>query len=122
MPNEYPDFIEKTGYGKLLGLAGVNCRHTFSTYYPDVQTSDTDYVDPDANKKYYNLTQTQRLKERNIRELKRRIAGIEASGISDEETVKKLYSLKGKLIDKNNEYKEFCKEHKLSTANWRKQI
>ena len=25
----YPDFIESTGYGDILGLGGVNCRHSF---------------------------------------------------------------------------------------------
>ena len=30
---EYPDFIETTGYGEVDGLCGVNCRHSFSPFY-----------------------------------------------------------------------------------------
>ncbi|WP_279217493.1 phage minor capsid protein [Clostridium sp. AM22-11AC] len=25
--NDYPDFVESTGYGTMLGLCGINCYH-----------------------------------------------------------------------------------------------
>ena len=122
MAKDYPDFVESCGYGQLLGIGGVNCRHTFSAYYPDIQTEDTDDVNPEENKRYYELTQQQRAKERNIRELKRRISAIESANINDDETNKKLDNYKSSLRQKNVEYRDFCKENNLSTTNWRKQI
>jgi hypothetical protein len=38
---KYPDFYEVTGYGEMLGLCGINCRHSFF------------FVDPEVDKPVY---------------------------------------------------------------------
>jgi hypothetical protein len=38
MDGEYPDFIQSCGWGEVDGICGVNCRHSFSPFYPGVST------------------------------------------------------------------------------------
>ena len=93
----YPDFIESTGYGDVLGLCGVNCRHSFGPYIEGVspETYSDDDLDEMASKMvtykdwrtgeertvpYYDATQIQRGIERNVRKWKRRQAVKEAGG------------------------------------------
>ena len=33
----YPDFIDSTGYGEVDGILGVNCRHSYSPFFPEFQ-------------------------------------------------------------------------------------
>ncbi len=36
MDEEYPDFMERTGYGQVQGLCGANCYHTFHAFIPGI--------------------------------------------------------------------------------------
>lgn len=119
LPEKYPDFVEACGYGKMLGIAGVNCRHSFSPYYPDMQVKDDTRPDLSENKKYYDKTQEQRRLERNIRALIRRIEALKGIGAKDDKTIKHIQSLEARLKQKVKEYNSYCRANKLSQANWR---
>ena len=54
---EYPDLVEVTGYGDILGLCGVNCRHSFSAFYPNIQLDPEPQIDYEASKKNYQQEQ-----------------------------------------------------------------
>ena len=101
---------------------GVNCRHSFTSFYPDVMTDSDDSYDSEINKRYYDMSQKQRAKERDIRDTKRRLTALQATGFTDEETAKRISNLQDSLKNKNIAYKDFCKENNLSMANWRTKI
>lgn len=70
------EFDEKTGRGKVDGLGGINCRHTYFAYFgqelmPPIEEEDN----------FYKLEQKQRKMERRIRQAKRE----EAIATNDEE-------------------------------------
>lgn len=123
---EYEDFITVCGYGKMLGICGINCRHSFDTFYPSVNINTDKPIDPEKNRQRYELEQKQRAKEREIRELKRKKYAFDNAEPSDKQTKEaieeKRKELKEKLTQKRMEYREFCKENRLSTENYRLQI
>ena len=100
----YPDFVSSTGYGSGDGLMGWNCRHDFYPFYEGI--SNRAYTDEELKKlnekrvtyngdKYtdYEASQIQRKMERDIRETKRTLTGIdEASKNAPEEALKKGFS------------------------------
>lgn len=101
---KYPDFVTSTGYGSGDGLMGWNCRHNFYPFYEGV--SNRTYTDDELKKlneksviyngdKYtdYEASQVQRKMERDIRETKRTLTGIdEARKNAPEEALKKGFS------------------------------
>lgn len=123
---EYEDFITVCGYGKMLGICGINCRHSFDSFYPGVNVNINKPIDPEKNRQRYELEQKQRAKEREIRELKRKKYAFDNAEPSDKQTKgaieEKRKELKEKLTQKRTEYREFCKENRLSTENYRLQI
>lgn len=118
---KYPDFIETCGYGKMLGICGINCRHTFSAYVPGVQVEDETIIDTEENKKYYEMTQKQRSMERAIRQTKRELSALKASGIDTQEAKAEQRRLRSLLEQQAKKYSDFCSENNLSRANWRLQ-
>ena len=100
----YPDFVSSTGYGSGDGLMGWNCRHDFYPFYEGI--SNRAYTDEELKKlnekrvtyngdKYtdYEASQVQRKMERDIRETKRTLTGIdEARKNAPEEALKKGFS------------------------------
>lgn len=76
----YKDFYAETGYGKVDGLGGANCRHSFGPWIPgtprkyDPEPSHPSGLD---NDEIYKLTQGQRRRERDIRQTKRELAGAQ---------------------------------------------
>ena len=72
----YPDELEEmTGYpSDDLGLAGINCRHSFTAYIDGVSPEPPATIDEDANAAVYAATQEQRRIERTLRGYKRREA------------------------------------------------
>lgn len=123
---EYEDFITVCGYGNMLGICGINCRHSFDSFYPGVNVNTNKPIDPEKNRQRYELEQKQRAKEREIRELKRKKYAFDNAEPSDKQTKEaieeKRKELKEKLTQKRMEYREFCKENRLSTENYRLQI
>lgn len=76
----YRDFYAETGYGKVDGLGGANCRHSFGPWIPGTERMyEPDPKHPSGldNDEIYRLTQGQRRRERDIRQTKRELAGAQ---------------------------------------------
>ena len=106
--DQYDNFYEKTGYGDILGLGGVNCRHLFSAFFPGISIPVSVQYDQEENEKYYKLTQKQRQYEREIRKLKKEKVCLEEIG--DEEGVKEVNK---ELRLKSKQLNEFCEKNGL---------
>lgn len=100
--DKYDDFYEATGYGKIDGLCGVNCRHTFTAWI-DGMKNPFDDVDKKESRKRYEIEQQMRAMERAIRAQKRRVAA--ANGTGDAQAIK---DASDKLRALNREYRAFC--------------
>lgn len=112
---KYPDLVEVTGYGDILGLCGVNCRHTFSAFYPNIQKDPEPQVDKEENEKRYKEEQKARALERAIRKTKREISALEGSGLTHIPDVQGQLDDKNALLDKQVQaYYDYCKEHRLN--------
>lgn len=105
----YPDFREATGYGRVDGLCGANCKHHFGPWREDFShryspNPDEDIgLDPDAG---YKAGQRQRELERNIRKQKRRAAALDAAGKDNTAERLKIGKYQSKLREhvKDNPY------------------
>lgn len=96
---EYANLEEATGYpSDPAGLCGYNCRHTFYPFWPGI-SNPTEWVEEPGpfeldgrTYTYYQATQEQRRREREIRALKREEAAFEAAGLKDKarETARKI--------------------------------
>lgn len=126
---KYRSLAEATGYGRVDGLKGANCRHDF---YPVIEGVDKPMytaeelanIDPppftDKNGKaytYYEATQRQRAMERAIRKTKREILAADSSGDSDMFTAKSVL-----LRRQREEYNRFSNAAGLLTQNERNQV
>ena len=49
--NRYPDFRSSTGYGTAAGLCGVNCRHSFSPYFPGMSLKPDEQISLTENRR-----------------------------------------------------------------------
>lgn len=127
----YKNFYEETEYGTMLGLCGINCRHTFFPFYEgSTYTYDTKQLEEINNKKvlyngkemtYYQATQYQRRLERAIRKCNRQLDGNSKLLLNnkdvDVEQVK--YSIKKIRADKRgylNELSELEKQVGLKNS------
>lgn len=70
--DEYPNLVEVTGYGHILGLGGVNCRHRMFPFYKGISKPYAIQYDPAENQRVYDATQKQRALERKLRSLRKR--------------------------------------------------
>jgi hypothetical protein len=78
------ELYQKCGLGTAAGLQGINCRHSFSPYFDDLDDDDYSFFKPKDKKesdKLYELEQEQRFNERTIRKYKRRVSLLEAQGL-----------------------------------------
>ena len=76
----YRDFYRETGYGKVDGLGGANCRHDFAPWIPGTpRMHEPDPPHPSGlpNDEVYRLAQGQRRRERGIRDAKRELAAAQ---------------------------------------------
>ena len=76
----YRDFYRETGYGKVDGLGGANCRHSFGPWIPGtprMYSPNPDHPSGLPSDEVYKLTQGQRRRERDIRQTKRELAGAQ---------------------------------------------
>lgn len=103
--DKYDNFYEKTGYGEMLGLKGINCYHDFRPFFEGEKVPKR--ITEEDNKEQYELFEKQRSFERRIRELKRE---KEIYKSIDKDEYKKVSN---KLKNKNNEYDEFLKQNDL---------
>lgn len=101
---------EATGYpDDILGLGGVNCRHRMFAFIPGIsKPNPIKYGDTEENKRIYKATQEQRLKERQIRKLKKEIAAIKPLG--DKDATK---ALQIKLKNRQAELQAHCDKYGL---------
>lgn len=98
----YKDFYAETGYGKVDGLGGANCRHSFGPWIPgtprkyDPEPSHPSGLD---NDEIYKLTQGQRRRERDIRQTKRELSGAQLIADKDASlaNIAEVERLKAKL-------------------------
>lgn len=90
----YPSLVETTGYGTVIGLYGVNCRHSMTAYIEGI--SEPSYSNGELREMkerrvryngeeltYYDATQKQRAIERAIRKSKREAGALEAAGLDN---------------------------------------
>lgn len=106
---KYPAFRDATGYGKVDGLCGVNCRHSFGPYIegsPRVWTNrklaELEKPKYEYNGKLlteYEASQMQRRNEREIRRWKREKAALDAVGEDSSEAASKVAAWQRRQAD-----------------------
>jgi len=122
----FPLFRETTGFGKMLGLGGINCRHSFGS--GDGVNNPFGQYDTEENRRAYELSQRQRELERRIRKTKQAVSGMQTA--VDNATDEKLkFELQQELDRKaallkrqNADYRQFCKDNSLKPLQERLRI
>lgn len=121
--DKYPDFVSSTGYGTGEGLAGYNCRHSFSPFFPGISKrayseEHLNNIDPEPFEydgktyTYYEALQHQRKLETNIRQKKRELIGYNAAGLKND------FNNSSILLNRlKNEYKSFSNAGDLTVRN-----
>ena len=129
---QFDNLLDATGYPENpLGLCGYNCRHSFTPFLPGVSQNHNKPIDTEANRRAYELSQTQRAMERRIRAQKRKCAALHTAVKSCEDTAGKAklqekYAQSAKrLQDQNAAYTKFCADNdlkpyheRLAVAGW----
>lgn len=111
VPPESPDFnphydsIYNHGYGEPSGTQGINCRHILFPYVPGVNENHQPQYDPKEAIKNGKLVQKQRVRERAIRDAKRRLKAAEKLG--DENKINQAKTL---IRARQAKLREFIKE------------
>ena len=109
---QHKNFYEETGYGEMLGLGGINCRHFFLPYIKGV-SSKPDKVSTIANERLYKLEQQQRAYERDIRKWKRRLIVDEKDKRLKESTrIERVEFDKMKIRENQKKLKDFISRNK----------
>lgn len=120
---EYPDFIETTGYGEILGLCGANCYHGFHPFIPGISTrlyTDEQLEEMNAKenipvkykgKEYtkYEASQHQRRLETLMRKQREDIYLMKRAEASEDDII----TLKTKYRGTMTQYRNFSKVMKL---------
>lgn len=129
---QFDNLLDATGYPENpLGLCGYNCRHSFTPFLPGVSQNHNKPIDTEANRRAYELSQTQRAMERRIRAQKRKCTALHAAVKNCEDPAGKAklqekYTQSAKhLQDQNAAYAKFCEENdlkpyheRLAVAGW----
>lgn len=105
--DKYDNLYEKTGYGKMLGLKGINCYHHMHPTWEWEKIPDR--IDEVENKERYELLQRQRAYERNIRSLKRQ--KLVAKEMSSKEDISKINK---KIKSTNLKFDNWLEKHNLT--------
>lgn len=109
------NFKKATGYGRVDGLGGANCRHSFyevTDYEYKNSPFDTEEFDKNRNDDQYKLEQKQRYYERQIRSWKKRKNILDECGVDSTKEAKKIREWQDKrsqFIKESNI--QFKKEH-----------
>ena len=98
----YRDFYRETGYGKVDGLGGANCRHSFGPWIPGtprMYSPNPGHPSGLPSDEVYRITQGQRRRERDIRQTKRELAGAQLIADKDASmaNIAEVEKLKAKL-------------------------
>ena len=129
---QFDNLLDATGYPENpLGLCGYNCRHSFTPFLPGVSRNNNKPIDTEANRRAYELSQTQRAMERRIRAQKRKCTALHTAVKNCEDPAGKAklqekYTQSAKrLQDQNAAYAKFCEENdlkpyheRLAVAGW----
>lgn len=118
----FPDFEDTCGYGDILGICGINCRHTFAPFYPGVQDIPPIYVDPEESEQRFKNEKQARSMERDLRQRKRRIENLKNSGLDSDELKKALHDERAAYRAKDAAYRKFLADNNMGGANYRKAI
>lgn len=111
----YRDFYRETGYGKVDGLGGANCRHSFGPWVPGtprMYSPNPDHPSGLPSDEVYKLTQGQRRRERGIRQTKRELAGAQLIADKDASmaNIAEVEKLKAKLRGQQAGLREYIDE------------
>lgn len=129
---QFDNLLDATGYPENpLGLCGYNCRHSFTPFLPGVSQNHNKPIDTEANRRAYELSQTQRAMERRIRAQKRKCAALHTAVKNCEDPAAKAklqekYAQSAKrLQEQNAAYTKFCADNdlkpyheRLAVADW----
>lgn len=129
---QFDNLLDATGYPENpLGLCGYNCRHSFTPFLPGVSQNHNKPIDTEANRRAYELSQTQRAMERRIRAQKRKCTALHTAVKSCEDPAGKAklqekYAQSAKrLQEQNAAYTKFCADNdlkpyheRLTVAGW----
>ena len=129
---QFDNLLDATGYPENpLGLCGYNCRHSFTPFLPGVSRNNNKPIDTEANRRAYELSQTQRAMERRIRAQKRKCTALHTAVKNCEDPAGKAklqekYTQSAKrLQDQNSAYTKFCADNdlkpyheRLAVAGW----
>lgn len=117
---QFDNLLDATGYPENpLGLCGYNCRHSFTPFLPGVSRNNNKPIDTEANRRAYELSQTQRAMERRIRAQKRKCTALHTAVKNCEDPAAKAklqekYAQSAKrLQDQNAAYTKFCADNDL---------
>lgn len=114
------NFKKATGYGRVDGLGGANCRHSFyevTDYEYKNNLVDTEEFDKNSNDDQYELEQKQRYYERQIRSWKKRKNILDECGVDSSKEAKKIREWQDKrsqFIKESNI--QFKKEHGIDNV------
>lgn len=108
----YKDFYTETGYGKVDGLGGANCRHSFAPWIPGTARSygsDPEHPSGLSSDEVYEMTQEQRRRERSIRKTKRELKGAQLIADKDPslQNIAEVERLKMKLGNQQKSMREY---------------
>lgn len=111
----YRDFYRETGYGKVDGLGGANCRHSFGPWIPGtprMYSPNPDHPSGLPSDEVYRLTQGQRRRERDIRQTKRELAGAQLIADKDASmaNIAEVEKLKAKLRGQQDGLRRYIDE------------
>lgn len=118
---KYGNLERETGYpSDPAGLCGYNCRHTFSPFWPGISEPTQWPKEPEPKEyggrsyTYYQATQAQRRREREIRALKREADGMKAAGLTQQ-----ARQLEGRTRAMTEEYEDFSAAMEIRPKNER---
>lgn len=118
---KYGNLERETGYpSDPAGLCGYNCRHTFYPFWPGVSEPTQWPKEPEPKEyggrsyTYYQATQAQRRREREIRALKREADGMKAAGLTQQ-----ARQLEGRIRAMTEEYEDFSAAMEIRPKNER---
>lgn len=133
--SKYKEFCRSTGIGEMLGLCGINCRHSYGPFFDGVSHNPYDSIQIDEDPEIYENEQKQRELERRIRKTKRELITLtQARNDSNDEFAnlgldKAIQHKNNLLVKQNAQYNQFCKEHdlrpqeqRLTVADWNRSI
>lgn len=111
----YRDFYRETGYGKVDGLGGANCRHSFGPWVPGtprMYSAEPGHPSGLPSDEVYRLTQGQRRRERDIRQTKRELAGAQLIADKDASmaNIAEVEKLKAKLRGQQDGLRRYIDE------------